>query len=40
VTFGAGFDIPVFKWLAVTANFGVYYTALGEERSRGPTWTT
>jgi hypothetical protein len=30
VTFGVGFDMPIFKWLAITANLGVYYTALGD----------
>lgn len=30
LTFGAGFDIPVFKWLSITANFGTYFTALGD----------
>lgn len=35
VTFGAGFDIPVFKWLSITANFGIYYTALGDVTVEG-----
>jgi hypothetical protein len=30
VAFGAGFDIPVHKWLSITANFGVYYNAQGD----------
>jgi hypothetical protein len=30
VTFGAGFDIPLRKWLALTVNVGVYYSALGD----------
>jgi hypothetical protein len=35
VMFGAGFDVPIFKWLSVTANFGIYYTALGDVRVQG-----
>ncbi len=35
VTFGVGFDVPVFKWLAITANLGIYYTALGDVTVRG-----
>ncbi len=30
LTFGAGLDIPLFKWLAVTTNLGVYYSANGD----------
>lgn len=35
VMFGAGFDVPIFKWLSVTANFGIYYTALGDITVQG-----
>lgn len=30
ITFGVGFDIPVFKWLSVTANFEIYFGAIGD----------
>jgi hypothetical protein len=35
LTFGVGFDIPVFKWLSITANLGAYFTALGDFNVRG-----
>jgi hypothetical protein len=37
VMFGTGFDVPVFKWLSITANFGIYYTALGDVTVEGST---
>lgn len=30
LTFGAGFDVPLLSWLAVTTNFGVYFGAVGD----------
>jgi hypothetical protein len=30
LTFGAGLDVPLFRFLSVTANFGVYYSAIGD----------
>ena len=30
ITFGVGLDTPIFSWLSITTNFGVYYTALGD----------
>jgi hypothetical protein len=30
LTFGIGLDVPVHKWFSVTANFGVYYSAVGD----------
>lgn len=30
LTFGAGLDVPLHKWFSVTANFGVYYSAVGD----------
>jgi hypothetical protein len=30
ITFGAGFDVPLRSWLSVTANLGVYFTAVGD----------
>jgi hypothetical protein len=35
VTFGAGFDVPIFKWLSITANLGIYFTALGDLTVQG-----
>ena len=35
VTFGAGFDVPIRNWLSVTANLGVYFTALGDLTVQG-----
>lgn len=37
VTFGVGFDVPLFSWLSVTANLGVYYSALGDVTVDGVT---
>ena len=33
--FGIGLDVPVHRWFAVTANFGVYYSAAGDVRLVG-----
>jgi hypothetical protein len=30
LSFGMGLDVPLHKWLSVTANFGVYYSAVGD----------
>jgi hypothetical protein len=30
LTFGVGLDVPLHKWFSVTANFGVYYSAVGD----------
>ncbi len=30
MTFGAGFDVPVFSWLALTINVGAYFGAIGD----------
>ena len=30
VTFGVGLDLPVFKWLSITANIGTYFIAIGD----------
>lgn len=35
LTFGAGFDMPIRKWLSITANIGIYYTALGDVTVQG-----
>lgn len=35
VTFGAGFDVPILKWFSLTANFGIYFTALGDVNIQG-----
>jgi hypothetical protein len=35
LNFGVGLDVPVHRWFAVTANFGVYYSAAGDVRLVG-----
>lgn len=35
LTFGVGFDIPIVRWLALSANFGTYVTAIGDVRVGG-----
>lgn len=30
LTFGIGLDVPVHKWFSITANFGMYYSAVGD----------
>jgi hypothetical protein len=30
LTFGLGLDVPVFRWFALTANFGTYVAAIGD----------
>ena len=35
LTFGVGFDAPLGRWLALTANLGTYVTAIGDVRLDG-----
>jgi hypothetical protein len=35
LTFGAGFDIGVVRWIALSANVGMYVTAIGDVRVDG-----
>jgi hypothetical protein len=35
LTFGMGFDIGVFSWLALSGNLGTYVTAVGDVHVNG-----
>lgn len=35
LTFGIGLDVPLRRWLSVTTNLGVYYSAAGDVRFTG-----
>lgn len=35
LTFGIGFDTPIFSWISITANLGIYFGALGDVTIQG-----